>query len=179
LHSLQEAELNNTTHMTVEDFTAHAESTTSSLLYLILALLRLNNRGGSTAVGYEDLSQPHEHHPSSDPYDPDTLSHAASHLGVAQSITTLLRAMPYHASKSRMVIPAEITASHNVRQEEVFRRGGSAQGISDAVYEFACLAHGHLNASREMFEPNDGKVPEKALPLFMAGVSPSHRLIAP
>jgi NADH dehydrogenase [ubiquinone] 1 alpha subcomplex assembly factor 6 len=160
--------------MTIESFTAHAESTHSSMLYLILSLLRLNehnNSSNSSTLAYGSLSQPHDHNPSPEPLDPDTLSHAASHLGVAQSIATLLRAMPFHASKSRMVIPAEITAKHNVRQEDVFRKGGAADGVEDAVYEFACIAQSHLHAARDMFAPSEGKVPEQALPLFVAGVS--------
>lgn len=70
-----------------------------------------------------------------------------------------------------MVIPAEITAKHSVIQEEVFRKGGAARGIEDAVYDFACIANGHLNSAREMFEANGGKVPPRAAPIFLAGVS--------
>jgi phytoene/squalene synthetase len=139
------------------------------LLYLLLAVLRLNARDGAGTAYPSSLSEPHSHNPSVDPYDPDTLSHAASHLGVAQSVATLLRALPYHASKSRMVIPADITAKHGVVQEDVFRRGGAARNISDAVYEFACLAQGHLNTAREMFAPHGSKVPERAFPVFMSG----------
>jgi NADH dehydrogenase [ubiquinone] 1 alpha subcomplex assembly factor 6 len=160
--------MGNMHHSSMETFTAHAESTSSTLLYLLLSLLRLNTSSNLPSMS---LSEPHAHNPTSDPLDPDNLAHAASHLGVAQSIVILLRAMPFHASKGRMIIPAEITAKHKVRQEDVFRRGGEAEGISDAVYDFACVAHGHLSAAREMFEQNEGKVPNPALPVFMAGVS--------
>lgn len=163
--------------MTVESLTSHAESTSSSLLYLLLSVLQLNARTAGTIHSQtSSLSQPHSHSPSGDPYDPDTLSHAASHLGVAQTVATLLRALPFHATKSRMVIPAEITAKHGVVQEEVFRKGGGARGLEDAAYEFACIANGHLNSAREMFEANGGKVPPRAVPIFLAGVSASLRL---
>ena len=69
-----------------------------------------------------------------------------------------------------MVIPAEITAKHGVRQEEVFRIGGAAPGVSDAVYEFATIAHDHLHTAREMFEES-GDAKKLALPIFLAGVS--------
>jgi NADH dehydrogenase [ubiquinone] 1 alpha subcomplex assembly factor 6 len=73
-----------------------------------------------------------------------------------------------------MVIPAEITARHGVKHEDVFRHGGTAAGIDDAVYELACVAHGHLNSAREMFANNEGgKVPPRAAPVFLAGVSGS------
>ena len=134
----------------MESLTAHAESTTSTFLYLLLSLLGLSS---ST-----------------------TFSHAASHLGVAQCIHVLLRALPYHASKGRMVIPAELTARHGVRQEDVFRRGGNADGISDAVFEFATVANDNLLTAREMFKQSGGdggKVPRHAMPVFLYGVRPS------
>ena len=72
-----------------------------------------------------------------------------------------------------MVIPAEITAKHGVQQEDVFRHGGEAKGIDEAVFEFATVANDHLILAREMFkEEVEGKVPRPAMPLFLAAVSP-------
>ena len=104
-----------------------------------------------------------------------TVSHAASHLGVAQTMATLLRALPYHAINGRMVIPAEITAKHGVVQEEVFRKGSGARGIEDAVFELATLANDHLNTARSMFTEGGfgGKIPPAVMPVFLAGVSRS------
>jgi NADH dehydrogenase [ubiquinone] 1 alpha subcomplex assembly factor 6 len=167
----RETELENPTHFTVDSLTAHAESTSSTMLYLLLSVLRLNAKSGDKAYSFANLSRPHDHSPAADPYDPDTLAHAASHLGVAQTIATLLRALPFHASHGRLVVPAEITARHGVRDEDVFRHGGEAKGIDDAVYELACVAHGHLGAAREMFAGQEGgKVPARAAPVFLAGV---------
>ncbi|KAI0670745.1 isoprenoid synthase domain-containing protein [Trametes maxima] len=143
----RDAELHTPTHLTIESLTAHAESTSSTFLYLLLSLLNLSSSS--------------------------TFSHAASHLGVAQSIHVLLRALPYHASKGRMVIPAEITARHGVRQEDVFRMGGNAEGISDAVFEFATVANDNLLTAREMFKQSGGdggKVPRVAMPVFLYGI---------
>ena len=70
-----------------------------------------------------------------------------------------------------MVIPAEITAKHGVSQEEVFRQGGNAKGIDDAVFEFATVANDHLLTAREMFKDTEGKVPGPARPVFMSAVS--------
>ncbi|KAG6830976.1 hypothetical protein H0H87_006627 [Tephrocybe sp. NHM501043] len=134
----RDAELSTPTHMTTESLTAHAESTSSSLLYLLLSLLSL---------------------PSS------ALSHAASHLGTAQTFTTLLRALPFHAKQGHVIIPAEITAKHGVKQEDVVRYGPDAEGISDAVFEFATVANDHLITAREMLKEEGmaGKVPAQAL----------------
>ncbi|KAJ3830756.1 isoprenoid synthase domain-containing protein [Lentinula raphanica] len=140
----RDAELQVPVHLTVDSLTAHSESTSSTLLYLLLSTLSL---------------------PSS------ALSHAASHLGAAQTFTTLIRAMPFHAKNGRMVVPAEITAKHGVVQEDVFRKGPAAKGIDDAVFEFATLANDHLVTARSMFNQEfGGKVPQEAMPVFLAGV---------
>ncbi|RDB17848.1 NADH dehydrogenase (ubiquinone) complex I, assembly factor 6 [Hypsizygus marmoreus] len=138
-------ELHTPTHLTTDSLTAHAESTSSTMFYLLLSLLSL---------------------PSS------ALSHAASHLGAAQTFVTLLRGLPFHAKSGRMIIPAEITAKHGVSQEDVFRHGPRAQGIEDAVFEFATLANDHLLTARDMLnqERMGGKVPTRAMPVFLAGI---------
>ncbi|TFY69079.1 hypothetical protein EVG20_g3301 [Dentipellis fragilis] len=139
----RESELENPTYLTMDSLTSHAESTSSTMFYLLLSLLNLSS---------------------------DTCSHAASHLGVAQGLTTLLRALPYHVSKGRMIVPAEITAKHGVNQEEVFRKGPNVEGIEDAVFEFATVANDHLITAREMFKETDGRVPRVAMPVFAAGL---------
>lgn len=60
-----------------------------------------------------------------------------------------------------------MTAKHGVSQEDVFRRGGHADGIDDAVYEFASMANQHVRTARDMFE---GKVPDEAVPVFLSAV---------
>ena len=139
--------------MTLESLLAHAESTSSTLNYLILRLLSLHTS--------------------------DLLSHAASHMGVAQTIATLLRALPYHASQRRMVIPAEITAKHQVNQEAVFRSLGgggmdaeeNGKRLEEAVFEFATVANDHVLTAREMFKEEGGKVPARVMPLFLSMVN--------
>ncbi|KAF9452887.1 hypothetical protein P691DRAFT_659641 [Macrolepiota fuliginosa MF-IS2] len=144
----RDTELETASYQTTDLLTSHAESTSSTLLYLLLSLLPA------------PLSTSH------------ALSHAASHLGTAQTITTLLRALPFHTRQGRSVIPAEITLRHSVRQEEVVRRGPEAQGIEDAVFEFATLANDHMITARSMLkeEGMGGKVPSDAMPIFLAGV---------
>lgn len=142
----QDAELHTPSHLTIDSLTSHAESTSSTVLYLLLSLLSASS---------------------------SALSHAASHLGAAQTISTLLRALPYYAKKGEMIIPAEITAKHGVKQEEVFRRGPEAHGIEEAVFEFATLANDHLTTARDMLkeEGMGGLVPARATPVFLSGVS--------
>ncbi|KAH9989706.1 isoprenoid synthase domain-containing protein [Russula compacta] len=139
-------ELKGSSQLTMDSLTTHAEATASTHYYLLLSLLGLSS---------------------------DTLSHAASHLGIAHCISTLLRALPYHASKGRMAIPAEITAKHGVSQEDVFRKGPAAKGINDAVFDFATIANDNMITAREMFKESAGKVPQNAMPVFGAGASGS------
>ncbi|TDL17871.1 hypothetical protein BD410DRAFT_793908 [Rickenella mellea] len=143
----REKDLDAPPHITMDTLLAHAESTSSTLNYVLLSLLNLSSS--------------------------ETFSHAASHIGVAQTLVTLLRALPYHASKGRMVIPASITAKHGVNQEEVFRRGPEANGIEDAVYEFAVVANDHLLTARGMFKEGESakmKVPSEAIPVILGAV---------
>ena len=137
--------------MTLDSLTSHAESTSSTFLYLQLSLLSLSASS--------------------------SLSHAASHLGVAQGITTLLRALPYHASQGRMVIPAEITARHGVSQEEVFRRGGQAKGIDDAVFEFATAANDNLQTCMQILKSE--RVPGRAKAVFLNAVCRTSLFLCP
>ncbi|KAK2465334.1 hypothetical protein APHAL10511_002688 [Amanita phalloides] len=141
----RDAELHAPTHLTIDSLTSHAESTSSTVLYLLLSLLSLSST---------------------------TLSHAASHLGVAQTICTLIRGLAFHAAHGRMVIPAEITAKHGVRQEDVFRQGADAGGIRDAVYEFATVGHRHLSLARSMWQDETGQ----AVGVFLSGVAVSNVL---
>lgn len=153
--SSQDAELDVSTHLTVESLTSHAEATSSSLNYLLLSLLSLHSS--------------------------DTLAHAASHLGVSQTISTLLRALPYHAANGRMIVPAELTAKHGVNQEQIFRNLENVdktgqKNLEDAVFEFATVANDHLLTARDMFREFDGKVPGRAMPLFSSAVRTVVRL---
>jgi len=145
----REAELHAPTHLTMDSLTAHAESTSSTVLYLLLSLLSLSS---------------------------STLSHAASHLGIAQTISTLIRALPFHAGHGRMIIPAEITAKHGVSQEDVFRQGPEARGIEEAVFDFATVGNDHLVKARETFKRED-KERTRAMGVFLAGVPVSNVLL--
>ncbi|KAJ7109732.1 isoprenoid synthase domain-containing protein [Mycena crocata] len=140
----RDEELRTTSYPTSDALVAHAESVSSSVLYLLLALRGLS------------ASEP--------------LAHAASHLGTAQTLATLLWSMPHHIAQRRLPIPLDICARHSVKQEELFRYGGSAAGTDAAVYDFAVLANDHLLTARDVFKDSGGRVPAEAMPVFLAGV---------
>ncbi|KAJ7505322.1 isoprenoid synthase domain-containing protein [Mycena galericulata] len=137
----RDAELQVDSYPSCDALVTHAESVSSSVLYLLLALRGL---GG-----------------------PADLAHAASHVGTAATIATLLRALPHHASHRRLPLPLDVCARHGVQQEEVFRRGGAATGVDAAVYDVAVLANDHLLTAREVFKEG---VPVAAMPVFLAAV---------
>ncbi|KZT40615.1 hypothetical protein SISSUDRAFT_1018601 [Sistotremastrum suecicum HHB10207 ss-3] len=150
----REEELRNPTHQTMASLTSHAESTSSTLLYALLPLVSPPNSSIS-----------HDIH------------HAASHLGISQTIVTLLRALPYHLTTARnktLVIPSEITAKHGVNQELILRGNApeeQRERLQEAVYEFACAANDQLLTARDMWE-KIGR-PKDVMPIFLPAVAVS------
>ena len=69
----------------LEDF---AENSQSSLLYVLLHVLKL-----------------------SDPQADEDLAHAASHVGVCTGIVTLLRSIAYHAAQVRICVSHFLTST--------------------------------------------------------------------
>lgn len=84
----------------------YAEGSASQLLYAHLAALGVKSRDAD---------------------------HAASHLGKAVGLTTLLRASAVHASRRRSYLPLDLCAKHGVSQEDVYRvrETGSEGGTSE------------------------------------------------
>ncbi|OZJ03951.1 hypothetical protein BZG36_02942 [Bifiguratus adelaidae] len=134
----REANLQDPQYMTIKDLETYAENTASQVLYLQLE-----------SLGVRDVQA----------------DHAVSHIGKAIGITTLLRAMPFHASHRRMILPAEITAKYNVPQEEVFRTG-HAGGLEDAVFEVATAAHDHMLTARSLVK----SVPKEVMPVLLSAI---------
>jgi NADH dehydrogenase [ubiquinone] 1 alpha subcomplex assembly factor 6 len=75
--------LNDSPYITNKDLESYGENTASCLLYLHL-----------NSLGVKDLQA----------------DHAASHIGKAIGIVTILRGFPYLVSKRRMLLPSEITS---------------------------------------------------------------------
>ncbi|KAF1355877.1 hypothetical protein EJ07DRAFT_168039 [Lizonia empirigonia] len=120
----------------------YAENTYSTLLYLTLSAL---------------------------PQASITTDHIASHIGKASGIATVLRGIPLMAfphpqpggtaghitgqsgpTQGAVLLPLDVMAEANVREEDVFRQGGAAPGLKDAVFTVATRANDHLITAREM-----------------------------
>ncbi|KAK7492253.1 hypothetical protein BaRGS_00016550 [Batillaria attramentaria] len=128
----------------IQEVELYAENTASTLHYLMLECLGVKNVHAD---------------------------HAASHIGKAQGVTTLLRAIPYHAQSRRVYLPLEIIVKHKVSQEDIMR-GKAEKNIRDAVFEVATIAHRHLETARS-FQKD---VPKKAFVAFLNTYPTDHYL---
>uniref|UniRef100_A0A061S9Y5 15-cis-phytoene synthase n=1 Tax=Tetraselmis sp. GSL018 TaxID=582737 RepID=A0A061S9Y5_9CHLO len=97
----READLEGSSPSNIADVEAYAEGTLSALNYLQL------QGAGITSQAAD---------------------HAASHLGKACGLATLLRGTPHHAGNRRCYIPAELLAKHKVSQEEIYA-GRPSEGL--------------------------------------------------
>ncbi|XP_059147737.1 NADH dehydrogenase (ubiquinone) complex I, assembly factor 6-like [Physella acuta] len=127
---------NFTTVKSVEDY---ADQVNASLYFLMLECLRIKNIHAD---------------------------HAASHLGKAQGLVTVLRATPYHASRRQVFLPMETLAKHRVSQEDIVR-GKISQQVKDAVFDVASIANHHLTKARSL---KDSLPPQSQLVFLNASV---------
>ncbi|KAL2160443.1 hypothetical protein VTH06DRAFT_1131 [Thermothelomyces fergusii] len=97
------------------------------------------------------------------------MDHLASHIGKAYGIAATLRGIPILAAPSQpirsplgsnventrspaLLLPLDVMAEVGLKEEDVFRRGPSAEGLQDAVFQVATRANDHLITAREMLK---------------------------
>ncbi|EMD87916.1 hypothetical protein COCC4DRAFT_173211 [Bipolaris maydis ATCC 48331] len=138
----REQYLGNPPYPTLSALESYAENTYSTMLYLTLSAL---------------------------PQASLTTDHIASHIGKAMGIAAVLRGIPFIAfpqqqalgtsnsitgqsgpTQGAVLLPLDVMAEASVREEDVFRQGGSAPGLRDAVFTVATRANDHLITAREM-----------------------------
>jgi len=140
----REKHLTNPPYPNLDALETYAENTYSTLLYLTLQALPMSSL---------------------------TADHLASHIGKASGITAVLRGLPLlafpsapttHNTQGQMpgdisarrqgsvMLPLDIMASANVREEDVLRNGSRAHGLRDAVFAVATRANDHLITARQM-----------------------------
>ncbi len=69
--------------------------------------------------------------------------HAASHIGKALGLVTLLRSVPHNALRQRVQVPVELLVRHRVSQQELLR-GSAEKHVKDLVFDVAGSANAHL-----------------------------------
>ncbi len=99
---------------------AYAESTSSTLVWLALEVLGVRDTGSREA---------------------------GRHLGIAWSLTGLLRALPFHARSARCYLPADLMAETGVDLDAVLA-GRSEPPLRAAVSRLAEVASRHLDQAR-------------------------------
>jgi NADH dehydrogenase [ubiquinone] 1 alpha subcomplex assembly factor 6 len=138
----REQHLGNPPYPDLAALESYAENTYSTLLYLTLSAL---------------------------PQASITTDHIASHIGKAMGIAAVLRGIPLIAfpqqqplntsngmtgqsgpTQGAVLLPLDVMAEANVKEEDVFRQGASAPGLRDAVFTVATRANDHLITAREM-----------------------------
>ncbi len=117
----------------ISDLEWYAESSHSSILYLVLETLGIRGSNHKTA-------------------------HAASHVGCSAGIVTLLRGFPYHLSQGLVYLPDSIVRKHGVNIQAIASKrisslsGDDMAPLSAAIFDIASQANGHLDEARSLIK---------------------------
>ncbi|KAL7744749.1 hypothetical protein ACLKA6_007051 [Drosophila palustris] len=125
---------------TLRELEDYADQTCSSLLHLLVELSDV-----------KDLQ----------------VDHAASHLGKAQGIAMLLRAIPHAGRQQSVCVPLEVLVKHGVSQERILRSDRTDKGVEECVFEVASVANSHLKLARQMLP----QVPRQVRKIFLPAVA--------
>ncbi len=71
---------------------------------------------------------------------------AANPAGMAYGISGLIRALPFHAARRQLYVPAELLEHHGVQPDEIFA-GQSSAGLNAALAELRDFARRYLAAT--------------------------------
>lgn len=136
-----------------------AEGTISQLLYLQLeAYQGYNGFGGDSAPAEEDFT------------------HAASHVGKAVGLATLLRGTRFYASRQQSYLPVDLCHLHNVEPGDLIKDKAPSDGARRVVREIVDRAQEHLQLARTYTSrlPRDVRtllLPSLAADLYLQSLS--------
>ncbi len=175
----------------LEDMEAYAEATSSRLFYLSLNLLGVDSRpidevfshlGKAAGLSLQLASipfhagfgGPNVQKIQGPPQEVGQGTAAASAGGAADSAAT--NSASTRSAARRLILPHEHLLKHKVVEEDVFRNGGQAKGLKDAVFDTATRANDYLITARTMIkEELGGKMPGRATGPLVAAVSGTRR----
>ncbi|EGG16803.1 UPF0551 family protein [Cavenderia fasciculata] len=84
------------------------------------------------------------------------VEHAASHLGKAMGLVTLIRGTPYHIRTRKLYIPTSITNKYGIVAELLFQGSDAQQDkMKEAIFEMASRAKAHLDKARTFDVPSN------------------------
>ena len=91
---------------------------------------------------------------------------AAGHAGIAYGLTSLLRALPWHARRGQLYLPMDVLSRHGVTRDDiVLGRGGP--GVVSALAELRSVARIHLGRVRALRETTLPEIRPAFLPLAL------------
>lgn len=97
--------------------------------------------------------------------------HAASHLGKAVGLTSMLRGMHQFLKQGTHYFPVELCAKHKVVPERLLQgEEWDSPGVKEVVYEIASVAHTHLRHSIELHGRAEN-IPKEAKRVMLSNVS--------
>lgn len=91
---------------------------------------------------------------------------AAGHAGVAQAITGLLRALPHHARRQQLYLPADLMRKHGVDATDIFA-GRTTPALTALLAELRGIARGHLAKARQAQASLDPAILPAFLPVAL------------
>ena len=138
----RESDLDEQPPASLAEFTAYAEASSSPLVALFLEALG--------AAGWPEAGRA-------------AALMAGRHAGIAWALTGLLRALPFHASRGRTILPAELFARHRVTPCAALGKSADFRSLAPLVAEIAGLARGHLAEARRPAR----EVPNAARPALL------------
>jgi 15-cis-phytoene synthase len=87
---------------------------------------------------------------------------AALHAGIADGITGLIRALPWHSARGQAFVPAEILQAHGATREDL-----AADQASPAVLAALADLHARARAHLDIFYAKLPRLPDKSRPVFL------------
>jgi phytoene synthase len=124
----------------LNDLEGYAGETSSSLIQLA-AMILVNGRDPGTAE-------------------------IAGHGGVAYALTGLVQALPIHASRGQIYLPADLLAAHGVDRSDILG-GRTKPALLAALAELRSVARGHLGAARKLTAALKAELFPAVLPLAL------------
>ena len=141
----REHDLEEAPFATIEDFEAYADATSGGVMRLAARVLGAG----------------------------DTLDAPSRDLGVAYAIAGLCRAVPYHATRRRLMLPVDRLIASGVSVEEVFA-GTAGQRLRPLLDDMAARARGHLAGQRGQRFARNGLpalLPAAVAPLYLRALT--------
>ncbi len=93
--------------------------------------------------------------------DPE-IERLAHHAGIAYAVTGLLRALPLHASRHQLYVPADLMQRHGAEAADVFA-GRPTPAVDAVLAELRLQARRHLEAARGLL----AAAPRETLPALL------------